>query len=85
MVRVCSYIAQYPVRWTTQSALHLTPGRPDHSGTNSTSLGSIQPCRNYCKETFHRHFHRCLYPGTHLQLSELGHCGENENARASKQ
>ena len=24
------------------------PGRPVHSGTNSTSLGSIQPCSNYC-------------------------------------
>ena len=35
------YIAQYPVRWTAQSALHFTPGRPVHSDTNSTYLGSI--------------------------------------------
>ena len=36
------YIAQYPVRWTAQSALQFSsPGRPDHSGTNSASLGSI--------------------------------------------
>ena len=37
------YIAQYPVRWTAQSALHFSilPDRPVHSDTNSTSLGSI--------------------------------------------
>ena len=40
--RVCFYIAQYPVRWTAQSALHVSsPGRPVHSDTNSASLGSI--------------------------------------------
>ena len=38
------YIAQYPVCWTAQSGLHITPGRPDHSDTNLTSLGSIHPC-----------------------------------------
>ena len=37
-VKVCSYIAQYPVHWTAQSALHFTPGRPVHSDTSSTSL-----------------------------------------------
>ena len=41
-VMVCFYIAQYPVRWTSQSALHFSsPGRPVHSDTNSTSPGSI--------------------------------------------
>ena len=40
--KVCFYIAQYPVRWTAQSALHLSsPDRPVHSDTNSASLGSI--------------------------------------------
>ena len=24
-IRVCSYTAQYPVRWITESALHFTP------------------------------------------------------------
>ena len=39
--KVCFYIAQYPVRWTAQSALHSPPpGRPVHSDTNSASLGS---------------------------------------------
>ena len=37
------YIAQYPVRWIAQSALHFFafPGRPVHSDTNSASPGSI--------------------------------------------
>ena len=39
--KVCFYIAQYPVRWTAQSALYFTPGRHVHSDTNSASLGSI--------------------------------------------
>ena len=28
------------------------PGRSVHSNTNSTSPGSIQPCRSYCAKTF---------------------------------
>ena len=36
------YIAQYPVRWTAQSALHFcSPGRTVHSDTDSASPGSI--------------------------------------------
>ena len=38
-VKVCSYIARYPVHRTAQSALHFTPGRPVHSKDISTSLG----------------------------------------------
>ena len=39
----CFYIAQYPVRWTVQSALHFLPSLADpvHSDTNSASPGSI--------------------------------------------
>ena len=51
-VKVCFYIAQYPVHCTAQNALHFTSGRPVHSGTNSTSLGSIQPCSNYAQRLF---------------------------------
>ena len=42
-VNRCSYVARYPVRWTTQSALHFTPPpeKPVHSDTNSASLESI--------------------------------------------
>ena len=35
------YTAQYPLHWSAQSTLHFAPGRPVHSDTNSTSLGSI--------------------------------------------
>ena len=55
-VKVCFYIAQYPVRWTAQSALHFSsPGRPVHSDTNSASPGSIlamQQLRNDYSLTF---------------------------------
>ena len=34
-------IAPYPVLGTAQNALHFIPGRPVHSNTNSTSLGSF--------------------------------------------
>ena len=41
------YIAQYPVRWTAQSALHFSShDRPVHSDTNSASPGSILAMRN---------------------------------------
>ena len=55
-VKVCFYIGQYPVRWTAQSASHLSsPGRPVHPDTNSASLGSIlatQQLRNDYSLTF---------------------------------
>ena len=36
------YIAEYPVRWTAQSALYFSsPGKPVNSDTNSVYLGSI--------------------------------------------
>ena len=42
-VKVCFYIAQYPVRWTAQSAFTLfaLTSRHVHSDTNSASPGSI--------------------------------------------
>ena len=52
----------------------------DHSDTNLTSLRSIQPCCNY--SSFTHIFLTARY--TFIQLSELGHHGENENAQASK-
>ena len=50
--KVCFYIAQYPVHWTAQSALHFSsPDRPVHSGTNSASLGSILAMQKLCTTT----------------------------------
>ena len=48
MVKVRSYTALFLVPGTAQSTLHFTPGRLVHSNAISTSLGSIQPCYNYC-------------------------------------
>ena len=43
-LKASSYIAQYPVLRTAQSAFTLYfPDRPVHSDTISASLGSIQP------------------------------------------
>ena len=37
------------------------PGRPVHSDTNSTLLGSIHPCWNYCTKTIHSHVSTTVY------------------------
>ena len=79
------YTAQYPVRWTAQSALHLSsPGRHVHSDTNSASPGSIlamQQLRNDYSLT-------CpplsIARYSFIQLSRLRRREENENAQASK-
>ena len=60
-VNVCFNIAQYPVRWTAQSALHFSsPGRPVHSGTNSTSPGSILAMQQLRAKNIHSYFHHCM-------------------------
>ena len=55
-VKVCFYIAQYPVRWTAQSALHVTPWQTwslqhqlDFSGKHSSHAAST---REYYLITF---------------------------------
>ena len=58
------------------------PGRPMHSDSNSTSLGSIQPRCNYCMNSA---IFQPIARNSFNQLSKLGHHWENENARASKQ
>ena len=71
--KVCFYIAQYPVRWTALSALHFTHGRPAHSGTNSTSQGSILATQQLRAKTIHSHFHLpSIARYSFIQLSELG-------------
>ena len=52
----------------------------DHSDTNLTSLRSIQPCCNY--SSFTHIFLTARY--TFIQLSELGHRRDSDNAQASK-
>ena len=76
MVKVCSYIAQYLVHWTAQSAFQVTPGRPVHADTNSGSLRRIQPLCYYCMQTNHSHFHHCLLPDLYsfIQLRGITHC-----------
>ena len=53
-------------------ALYISPlGSPVHFNAISTSLGSIHPRCNYWVKTIRSHIHHCLWPGCHLQLSEL--------------
>ena len=59
-VKVHSYIARYQVLGTAQRVQPFPPGKPVHSNAISTSLGSIQPCCNYCVKTIHSHIHLCL-------------------------
>ena len=41
-------------------ALYTSPyDRPVHSDTNSASLGSIQPCKNYCTKS--TEFQVCMF------------------------
>ena len=68
---------------TAQSAIHFTPGRPVHSGTNSNSLESILAMERFCAaKSIQSYFHHCPY--SFIQLSELGRREENENAQSSK-
>ena len=64
------------------------PGRPVHSGTNSTSLRSILAklqLRARRLISNHSHFHHfSIARYSVIQLSKLGHCGENKNAQALK-
>ena len=69
------YIAQYPVRWTAQSALHCfaLPDRPVHCDTNSASPGSIlarQQLRAKTKSLTFPPLSIARY--SFLQLSQLG-------------
>ena len=61
------------------------PGRPVHSDTNSTSLGSIlamQQLRAKTKSLTFQPLSIARY--SFIQLNELGHRGDNENAHTSK-
>ena len=80
------HIAQYPVHWADQSALHFTPWQACLFGSPFIQA----PTRLLWEAFSHTEITaRILF--THIasysfvQLSELGHRGENENAQASKQ
>ena len=80
-VKVCFYIAQYPVCWTAQSALHFSStGRPVHSYTNSASPGSI-----LARQQLHAKTKSLTFPPASIaRYSFIQLSGENENAQTSK-
>ena len=70
-------------------ALYTSPPcGPIHSGTNSTSLRSIlatQQLRAKTKSLTFPHLSDSIARYSFIQLSGLGHRGENENAQTLKQ
>ena len=80
------YIAQYPVRWTAQSALHFPPLADMFIPTPfSASLGSIlarQQLRAKTKSLTFLPLSIARY--SFIQLSQQYVNGENENAQSSK-
>ena len=66
MLKVSSYIAQYPILSSERLTLYF-PGRLVQSNTISTSLGSIQPHDTInVRKAARTHIHHCLLPGIHL-------------------
>ena len=58
-LKLCFYIAQYPVCWPM--CFTLCPlGRPVYSSTNLTSLGSILAMHQLRLKTIHSYFHHRL-------------------------
>ena len=56
---VLQYIAKYRVNWTTQNALHFTPGRPVHSDTSLAYVKHSAMLQLLAKN-IHSHFHQCF-------------------------
>ena len=78
-------IAQYPVRWTAQSAIHASsPGRPVHSDTNSAALGSILAMQQLYKDYSLTFPPLSIARYSFIQLSGLRSREENENSQTSK-
>ena len=84
--KVCSYIAQYPVRWTAFKAqtYFSSPGRPVHSDTNSASPGSILAMQQLCNDQSLTCPPLSTARYSLIQLSGLRRREENENAQTSK-
>ena len=84
-LKVCFHIAQYPVHWTAQSALHFTPWQTcsfrhqlgfsgkhsSHAAITRNDYSLTCPPLSIAKYSF-------------IQLSRLRHREENENAQTSK-
>ena len=74
-VKVSSYIAQYPVLRTAQSAfIFYFPDRPAQSNTISTSLGSIQPYAKINARRMPVHISTIVCGQVLIQLSKLEQC-----------
>ena len=80
-VKVCIYIAQYPVRWTAQSALHFSSPWQTCSFRHQLELSG----KHSAMPQLLRRVYSLTLPTlsinrySFIQQSVLGHCEENEN------
>ena len=85
MLKACFYIAQYPHRWTAQNALHFAPLAGLFIPTPTRLLWEAQSHAAITCEDYSLTFPPpSLARYSFIQLSDLGHHGENENAQSSK-
>ena len=79
----CFYIAQYPVRWTAQNALHFAPPWKTRSFLHQLGFSGKHPSHT----AITLEDHSIIFPPlsiarySFIQLSQLGRHGENENAQ----
>ncbi len=77
-VKVCFYIAQYPVRWTTQTALHFSHGRPVQFRHQLDFSGKHPSHAAITHEDYPFTFPP-LSIARYLFIQSLGRRGQNEN------
>ena len=80
--KVCFYIGH--LSNPLDRSERFTPGRPVHSGTNSTSLGHSSHAATTCRYYLLTFAPPSIDRYSFIQLSELGHHGENENTQTLK-
>ena len=59
-IKACFYVAQYPIRCTTQGALHFIPWQTCSFRHQLAFLGSVLATQQLRAKTIHSHFHRYL-------------------------
>ena len=79
-VKVCFYIAQYPVRWTTQTALHFSHGRPVQFRHQLDFSGKHPSHAAITHEDYPFTFPP-LSIARYLFIQSLGRRGQNENGQ----
>ena len=67
---LCSAVSSRPLDRSKRFPFH-PPGRPVQSDTNSTSLGRVQPCGNYCVKASDSHISNTVHNHVLVYTAEL--------------